>query len=104
MFRRVTLWLAVAAMTAAVVPLVSATPAHALAGLSYATAASGYDSNSPKTITAFCPSGMAAIGGGGLVTGATGDATMRSIRPFRGRLGLNGVSVIAEEDPDGYAG
>jgi hypothetical protein len=39
-----------------------------MSGVERASAVSGNDSSSPKTVVAACPSGKTAIGGGGLVS------------------------------------
>lgn len=102
MTKRILLRAAVATITAAT-SLTMATPAHAVAGLEYPTAATATNSISPKSLTITCPVGKSAIGGGAAITGATGDVTIRSIVPTR--VGATSyVAISAEEDPDGFAG
>lgn len=80
-----------------------ATPAHAVTGLAYVSANSASDSNSVKTLTLACAAGKVAIGGGAYVTGATGDVTIREIRPAI-VAGAGRLIVTAQEDPDGFPG
>jgi hypothetical protein len=80
----------------------AATPAQAVTGLAYVNAGSASDSSSVKTLSVSCAAGMAAIGGGAYVTGATGDVTIREIRPAI-VAGAGRLIVTAQEDPDGYA-
>lgn len=90
-----------AAVLVAAVGAVS--PAQAVPGLAYINAVSASDSSSVKTLTVSCPAGKAAIGGGAYVTGATGDVTIREIRPLMSG-GIGRLVVAAQEDPDGFAG
>ena len=83
--------------------VVAPAAAHAVTGLQYTTASSAFDSTTPKSIVAFCPSGTVAINGGAYITGATGSVTLRQVVPLQA-FGAYFVSVVAEEDPDGYAG
>lgn len=101
--RKTAVWASVVVLAAAA-SLTIAGPAQAVPGLQYVTGFTTSDSTSPKAVTVYCPGGTAAIGGGAYLTGATGGATMRQIRPFRGRFGGYGIDVVAEEDPDGFAG
>jgi hypothetical protein len=81
----------------------AATPAQAVTGLAYVNAASASDSSAVKTLTIVCAAGKVAIGGGAYVTGATGDVTIREIRPTLVG-GVGRLVVVAEEDPDGFSG
>jgi len=84
---------------------VTAQPAQAVAGIVYVNAISAHDSTTPKTVTAICPGGTAAIGGAARITGATGDVTIRAMRPARlAPFGIYYYGATAEEDPDGFAG
>lgn len=91
-------------MVAVAAAAMIATPVQAVAGLQYVSSSTVSDSSTSKALTVFCPTGTAAISGGAYLTGATGSAIIRQIAPFRGRLGLYGVYVVADEDPDGYDG
>jgi hypothetical protein len=95
--------IAVLAATAIIGVTATATAAHAVAGIEYVTMASATDSTSPKSLTVYCPAGKAAINGGAYVTGAVGSVRLREIAPAT-LMGLTWVRVVAEEDPDGYAG
>jgi hypothetical protein len=96
-------WGALVLLTTATGTFAFASPAAAVAGLQYMTATSAFDSTSPKTLVLTCPGGRAVIGGGAHLTGALGQATMRQIEPIRVN-GIGALRVIAEEDPDGFAG
>jgi hypothetical protein len=91
------------ALVAAAGVVSAATPAQAVTGLAYVNATSAVDSSAVKTLTLTCAAGQVAIGGGAYVTGATGDVTIREIRPAL-VAGAVRLIVTAQEDPDGFAG
>ncbi len=95
--------LAVTVLVTAIGAVSAATPAQAVAGLAYINANSASDSSSTKSLTLSCPAGKVAIGGGAYVTGATGDVTIREVRPLLAG-GIGRLIVSAQEDPDGFAG
>ncbi len=95
--------LTAAALMAIAGTVSAATPAQAVAGLAYVNATSALDSSAVKTLTLSCATGKVAISGGAYVTGATGDVTIREIRPSM-VAGAVRLIVTAQEDPDGFAG
>jgi hypothetical protein len=92
------LTLGVCAATVAVAPA-----AYAATGIGYVTTTSAYDSASPKSLVLSCPAGKVPINGGAYLTGAVGNAMIRQIVPLQ-LFGATFLSVVAEEDADGYAG
>lgn len=82
---------------------INASPAHAVAGLQYVTSSTAGNSTSPKSLAITCPSGTVAINGGAYISGAVGSVTIRQLVPMQ-LFGLHYLSVVAQEDPDGYAG
>jgi len=95
--------LSILTVVASAAAVLVAAPAQAVVGLTYATSVTVSDSASSKSLAVACPSGKVAIGGGAYITGAIGSASIRQLRPGQ-VLGFNFLSVIAQEDPDGYAG
>lgn len=90
-------------IAASVGSVLIASPAQAVVGIQYVTSTTVSDSTSPKSLALICPSGTVAINGGAYITGAIGSVSIRQLRPAQ-VFGINYVSVVAQEDPDGYAG
>ncbi len=103
MYLKRTMVLAIAAVAGCTGALVSIAPAYAVPGLQYVTTSSAMNSTSPKSLALVCPSGRVPINGGAYLTGAIGNATLRQIVPLQ-IFGAPFLSVVAEEDADGYAG
>lgn len=69
--------------------------------VSYANAESAVDSEGAKTVTALCPSGKEAIGGGARVNGELEEVALTGSTPFVAADGTRtGWSAFARELPD----
>jgi hypothetical protein len=69
--------------------------------VSYANAESASDSEGAKTVTALCPSGKEAIGGGARVNGELEEVAITGSNPFVAGDGTRtGWSAFARELPD----
>lgn len=69
--------------------------------VSYANAESAVDSEGAKTVTALCPSGKEAIGGGARVNGELEEVAVTGSNPFVAADGTRtGWSAFARELPD----
>ncbi len=82
---------------AAVSQLALAAPATAVTGLTRQTS-TGPSNSAAKTQNKACPAGSVALGGGGLVTGATGQVGMDFMLPLTGGTAW---SVTGREDTTG---
>jgi len=69
--------------------------------VAYANAESGVDNEGAKTVTALCPPGKEAIGGGARVNGELGEVAITGSNPFvAGDGARTGWSAFARELPD----
>jgi hypothetical protein len=90
----------VAIIVAVIGVIVDAHPAFAVPGRVVVNATSPTNSNSPKGVSALCPPGTAALGGGAKVTGAAHHVRIVRSAPLFGA----DWGATAWEDSYGYAG
>jgi hypothetical protein len=103
MMTRRTTWALALTMTIGAAVLTAAPAAHAATGIEYISTTSSSDSTSPKSLVVTCPAGKVPINGSAYLTGAVGNALIRQIVPLQIFGGMF-LSVVADEDADGYAG
>ncbi len=96
-------WALALTLTVGTAVFAVAPAANAATGIQYVTTTSSYDSSSPKSLVVSCPSGKLPINGAAYLTGAVGNALIRQIIPFQ-FYGATFLSVVANEDADGYSG
>jgi hypothetical protein len=92
--------IAVAVVAAAAGVVLGATPAVAVPGRVVVTATGASDSTSPKAVSAACPPGTVALGGGAKINGAAHHVRLVRSAPV---AGVDWVAS-ASEDSYGYAG
>ncbi|TDD34941.1 hypothetical protein E1287_15060 [Actinomadura sp. KC06] len=90
-----------AALVLMVIQVIITAPAQAVPNLQMISNTTAGDSSTAKSVTAACPSGTVALGGGGEIINGAGEVLFTGLRPTPT---LSGYQVGAHEDETGYSG